>query len=188
MESTATQLDLFQQDTLVNLTVLPGSDKARMTTVALWPEVKRLLEEIRPRWFVGENVAGHVTLGLDGVLSDLDDIGYTVQPVIIPAAAVGALHRRDRVFILAHANEKHGKRIIEQEIQGKQALQRFDAAGSVKEWADRSLLFEPKLCRSLNGFPNGVARSYALGNAVSPPQFYPIALAIKQIDDMMHTG
>lgn len=37
----------------------------------LWPEVKRILEEIRPRWFVGENVAGHVTLGLDDVLADL---------------------------------------------------------------------------------------------------------------------
>lgn len=68
----------------------------------LWPEVHRLLQEIRPRWFVGENVAGHVTLGLDDVLSDLGDIGYTAQPFIIPAAAVGAPHRRDRVFIVGY--------------------------------------------------------------------------------------
>lgn len=69
----------------------------------LWPEVKRLLEEIRPRWFVGENVAGHVTLGLDDVLSDLGDIGYTAQPIVIPAAAVSAPHRRDRVFIVGYS-------------------------------------------------------------------------------------
>ncbi|GJM84245.1 hypothetical protein HMSSN139_67410 [Paenibacillus sp. HMSSN-139] len=68
----------------------------------LWPEVYRLLQEIRPRWFVGENVAGHVTLGLDDVLSDLGNIGYTAQPFIIPSAAVGAPHRRDRVFIVGY--------------------------------------------------------------------------------------
>ena len=69
----------------------------------LWPEVKRILSEIRPRWFVGENVAGHVTLGLDDVLSDLENEGYTAQAFVIPACAVGASHRRDRVFIVAHS-------------------------------------------------------------------------------------
>lgn len=69
----------------------------------LWPEVKRLLSEIRPRWFVGENVAGHITLGLDDVLIDLESIGYTAQPVVIPACAVGAPNRRDRVFIVAYS-------------------------------------------------------------------------------------
>jgi DNA-methyltransferase (dcm) len=69
----------------------------------LWPEVKRILSEIRPRWFVGENVAGHITLGLDDVLSDLENEGYTAQPFVIPAAAVYASHRRDRVFIVACA-------------------------------------------------------------------------------------
>ena len=69
----------------------------------LWPEVKRILEEIRPRWFVGENVAGHVTLGLDDVLSDLESIDYTAQAFVIPAAAVRASHRRDRVFVVAYA-------------------------------------------------------------------------------------
>lgn len=70
----------------------------------LWPEVARLLREIRPRWFVGENVAGHITLGLDDVLAELEGIGYEAQAFVIPAAAVGAAHRRDRVFIVAYAN------------------------------------------------------------------------------------
>jgi DNA (cytosine-5)-methyltransferase 1 len=72
----------------------------------LWPEVARLLSEIRPRWFVGENVAGHVTLGLDDVLSDLESLDYTAQAFVIPACAVGAPHRRDRVFVVAHANSE----------------------------------------------------------------------------------
>lgn len=76
----------------------------------LWPEVYRLLQEIRPRWFVGENVAGHVTLGLDDVLSDLGNIGYTAQSFIIPAAAIGTPQRRDRVFVVGYAehNGSHG--------------------------------------------------------------------------------
>jgi len=74
----------------------------------LWPEVARLLSEIRPRWFVGENVAGHVTLGLDDVLADLESLDYTAQAFVIPAAAVYASHRRDRVFIVAYCNsERH---------------------------------------------------------------------------------
>lgn len=70
----------------------------------LWPEVKRILEEIRPRWFLGENVAGHITLGLDDVLSDLGGAGYTAQALVIPAAAVGASHKRDRVFIVGYTD------------------------------------------------------------------------------------
>jgi hypothetical protein len=63
----------------------------------------RVIQEIRPRWVVGENVAGIVTLALDQVLSDLEGIGYTCQAVIIPACAVDAPHRRDRCAILAHS-------------------------------------------------------------------------------------
>ncbi|MEJ8306642.1 DNA (cytosine-5-)-methyltransferase [Saccharibacillus sacchari] len=69
----------------------------------LWPEVARLLREIRPRWFLGENVAGHITLGLDDVLDELADIGYDTQTFVIPAASVGAPHQRYRVFILGYA-------------------------------------------------------------------------------------
>lgn len=70
----------------------------------LWPEVARLLYEIRPTWFIGENVAGHVSLGLDTVLSDLAAIGYEAEPFIVPACAVGATNRRDRVFIVAYTD------------------------------------------------------------------------------------
>lgn len=73
----------------------------------LWPEVYRLLKEVNPTWFIGENVAGHVSLGLDKVLSDLDSLNYSWQPFIVPAAAVNAPHRRDRVFIVARNAESY---------------------------------------------------------------------------------
>jgi DNA-cytosine methyltransferase len=84
----------------------------------LWPEVRRLIETIRPRWFVGENVAGHVTLGLDDVLSDLEAIGYTAKPFVLPASAVGAPHRRDRVFIVAYSDSIGDNKPNERGVDG----------------------------------------------------------------------
>lgn len=69
----------------------------------LWPEMRRLIKTLRPTWVIGENVAGHITMGLDDVLADLDGLGYAAQAFIIPACAVGAPHRRDRLWIVAHA-------------------------------------------------------------------------------------
>ena len=98
----------------------------------LWPEMLRAIREIQPDWVVGENVAGILTMVQPGsetalgreeslfgevdrertlhrqeyvvktVCNDLEREGYSVQPVVIPACAVGAPHRRDRVFFIAH--------------------------------------------------------------------------------------
>ena len=68
----------------------------------LWPEMLRVIQEIRPAWVVGENVAGIVSMALDTVLSDLEGIGYTCQAFVVPACAVDAPHRRDRCAIVAH--------------------------------------------------------------------------------------
>jgi len=79
----------------------------------LWPEMLRVIREVRPRYVVGENVAGLLTWNggvvIEEVLSDLEAEGYrTLPPVVIPAAGKGAPHRRDRVWIIA-ANP-HGAR------------------------------------------------------------------------------
>lgn len=155
----------------------------------LWPEVHRLLETIRPRWIVRENVAGNISLGLDGVLADLEDLKYTWQSFVIPAAAVGAIHRRDRVFVVAHANGQYVKGYIDQKIQGFQTLQGIPHDRSAKEFTERSNQYQPKLFRNPDGIPGRLDRRRikALGNAVNPNQIYPILAAIKQIDDMMRT-
>ena len=70
----------------------------------LWPEMLRVISELRPAWVVGENVAGIVNMALDQVYADLENEGYSVQAFIIPACAVDAPHRRDRCAILAHAD------------------------------------------------------------------------------------
>ena len=68
----------------------------------LWPEMLRVISELRPAWVVGENVAGIVNMALDQVYADLENEGYSVQAFIIPACAVGAPHRRDRCAIIAN--------------------------------------------------------------------------------------
>jgi len=70
----------------------------------LWPEMLRVIEELRPDWVVGENVAGIVNMALDTVLSDLESLGYACQAFIIPACAVDAPHRRDRCAIVAYSD------------------------------------------------------------------------------------
>lgn len=69
----------------------------------LWPEMFRIIQELRPTWVIGENVAGHINMGLDEVLSDLESANYTARTFVIPAVAVDASHRRDRVWIVAHS-------------------------------------------------------------------------------------
>ncbi len=69
----------------------------------LWSEYSRLIGELRPRYAIVENVAALLGRGLDRVLGDLSALGYDAEWHCIPAAAVGAPHRRDRLWIVAYA-------------------------------------------------------------------------------------
>jgi len=73
----------------------------------LWPEIKRLVCEIRPDWCFFENVAGHLRLGFDRVLCDLAEIGYDAVWTVIAAGDVGATHQRKRLFILAYTRNRN---------------------------------------------------------------------------------
>lgn len=70
-----------------------------------WPEMFEVIRNISPDWVIAENVRGLVNwsdgMVLEQVCSDLESIGYEVWPLVIPAVAVNAPHRRDRVWILA---------------------------------------------------------------------------------------
>ena len=72
----------------------------------LWPEMFRIIAQARPAWVLAENVAGHITMGLDEVLADLESEGYSGRTLVVPACAKNALHRRDRCWIIAR-NVEH---------------------------------------------------------------------------------
>jgi DNA (cytosine-5)-methyltransferase 1 len=104
----------------------------------LWPEMLRAIREIKPRWVVGENVYGLVNwsegLVFHEVQADLEAEGYEVQPYLLPAAAVNAPHRRDRIWFVAHstrtserANQLSGVRQTDGKIEGERTQTIYDA-------------------------------------------------------------
>jgi DNA (cytosine-5)-methyltransferase 1 len=84
-----------------------GKRKGKEDERHLWPYMLDTIKSVRPRWVVGENVLGLVNwsdgLVFHEVQTDLEAAGYEVWPYVLPAASVGAPHRRDRVWFVAHA-------------------------------------------------------------------------------------
>ena len=69
----------------------------------LWYEFARIIRQIRPQWVIVENVRAFTSRGIDTVLGQMADLGYDAEWHCIPACAVGAPHRRERIWIVAHA-------------------------------------------------------------------------------------
>ena len=193
---TLTGDDFYAQTGLRTVTVLSGGFPCQPFSTAgkrrgkdddryLWPEMLRVIQEIRPAWVVGENVAGIVSMALDTVLSDLESIGYACQAFVIPACAVDAPHRRDRVAIVANDSCIGFKRmrwVREQVCKSRFEEKVFDghrdfALPDTTWWNP-----EPDVCRVVHGVPNRVDRLKCLGNAVVPQQFYPIFRAIADLE------
>ena len=88
---------------------LAGKRKGTEDDRYLWPAMLDIIRIVRPRWIVAENVLGIVNwskgLVFDTVCSDLETNGYEIQPFIIPACGVGAPHRRDRIWFIAHRTD-----------------------------------------------------------------------------------
>lgn len=105
---------------------LAGQRKGKDDDRHLWPEIVRIIRELdattgKPAWCIFENVAGHISMGLDQVLFDLEAEGYAAWPFIVPACAVNAPHRRDRVWIVAHyegrVDRKHNTGAVQRQEQ-----------------------------------------------------------------------
>jgi len=119
----------------------------------LWPEMFRIIKESRPSFVVAENVVGIISVALDTVLSDLESEGYSTGTVVLPACAVNAPHRRDRVW----------------------TAQRGGFTGS--DWS-----IEPNVGRVVDGLPNRSHRLKGLGNAIVPALCYEILKTIYECE------
>lgn len=95
-----------------------GKRRGKSDDRFLWPEMVRVIKELRPAWVVGENVAGIVNMALDEILSELDREGYAARTFLFPAHAVGAWHLRYRVAIVGNADE-HGRNDIMADAHSK---------------------------------------------------------------------
>jgi DNA (cytosine-5)-methyltransferase 1 len=143
----------------------------------LWPEMVRLVEELQPRWLIGENVRGFVNepMGLQRSLSDLESIGYQAVPFIIPACAVDAPHRRDRVWIVADSQrEGEGRRRVSRSRKDKST----DGKGSSVKSGGHGQAVADSFCVGLGGGKNarateeggtnGVKQSWGCGEGNGP--------------------
>ena len=83
-----------------------GKQKGKADARHLWPEVARLVGEIKPRWCFFENVPGILNIAGDDVCADLERLGYNVGIWNFEAAAVGANHRRARIAFVAHTGHE----------------------------------------------------------------------------------
>jgi len=145
-----------------------GKQKGAADDRHLWPHVFEIVKRKRPAWCLFENVTGHITLGLDEVLLDLENEGYAARPLVVPACSKNAPHRRDRVWIVAYA-DRAGQCTGQGGGQNCQNKARHDAgrssaSGRPQEW----WAVEPNVCRVATGVPNRVAQLRALGNAIVP--------------------
>lgn len=167
----------------------------------LWGEVARVLGEIRPRWFVGENTPGLFARSnqryFRRVFDDLAALGYSVGWGIWGACDVGALHRRERVFILAYS-DRFGRTCVYENFKKECTKNDLSAASFAHIWSkvstheevDRvfSILRdtpEPymRVVRNDNGLSQAMDRLRCLGNAVVPQQAYPIFKAIAEFEE-----
>lgn len=176
--------------------VLSGGDPCQPHSVAglgkgktddryLWPEFDRAIDESQPPWVVNENVSGSVSNGvLDIKISDLEKKGYTCQPYYIPAEAVGALHQRERIWLVAYNADFHAARRKsgalqsagkKKELQKRDNLQHFSQSVDLRAYdtdnyikrlkeqhfSTESILWEEGASRYTRNFGFG---AYAHGN------------------------
>ena len=253
-----------------------GKQKGREDDRYLWPEMRRVIAELEPRWVVGENVPGILRIAAKDVIEDLESMGYHVLLLDFEAAAVGAFHRRERIAFVANRDGmrkqpasgsrpeggdrpcdsgshvadtycrqlrndgKNGRTLDREEHEAANAgdaggteavdsdrkskrLQRIRASRikisrarlktresqglchvrystgkRLPQWTNREMgrqcrvkeserpmrwPAEPDVGRVAHGVPHRVDRIKGLGNAVCPPQFYPIFRAIYECEN-----
>ena len=160
-----------------------GRKKGTQDDRDLWPEMFRVIKEFKPTWVVGENVANFVSMAFQRTKTDLESEGYEVQPFIVPACSVNAPHKRDRVWIMAYANNKRFSRFQQSNTNTVQSSkkERFSVRGFNYDY-EMEYPNIPKNIRVDDGLPHRVDRVRALGNSIVPQVAYQILKAIKDID------
>jgi len=107
-----------------------GKQKAEQDPRHLWPEYFRLIQELRPTWVIGENVSGHIKLGLDSVLEDLASEGYSTRTFSISASSIGANHKRERIWTVANTDSNDRRSRNSSEPQGWQTWMEHKSSSS----------------------------------------------------------
>lgn len=139
-----------------------GKRRGKADDRNLWPSMLDVIRRCKPTWILGENVPGITEMELLNCIADLEILGYRVQPFAVPACAVDAKHRRNRIWIVANAKRER----LEGQCQERPEARpnhRPSHGGDSAEWTA-----EPGVGRVVHGLPCRVDRITALGNSIVP--------------------
>lgn len=165
--------------------------KGREDDRFLWPEMLRVIEELRPPWVVGENVANFGRMELDNTLNDLENADYETTTFDISAFSVGSKHPRERLWIICHARSESMHETSKQTlpISAERETRRDNRA------INRQIIPGPnweegpsRVLRVADGLPSDMDRRRALGNAIVPQIAYQILKSIVQIERRTKPG
>ena len=187
-----------------------GKQEAQNDDRFLWPEMRRVIALARPAYVIGENVAGIISLALDDVLADLEGLRYAPRTFVVPACAVGARHRRDRVWIIAADARGNGLQglspggdpesqaaddarsqapgisseddtdSLRRQRSQRGTARRMGGGEPISRNGAWTVTSEPLVRRGAHGIPRRMDRLRALGNAVVPQVVEEIGRAIMQ--------
>lgn len=157
-----------------------GKQKGKQDERHLWPVLLELIKQCRPPTIFGEQVAAAIAHGwLDEVADDLEREGYAFGAAVLPACGVGAPHKRDRLWFVAHTDNTGSQR-YGGFINQYDTHRREDKNGHITKnsfWSDRewiscpdgkARLVEPSICLLADGVPERVGLLRAAGNAIVP--------------------
>jgi DNA (cytosine-5)-methyltransferase 1 len=100
-----------------------GRKKGKSDDRYLWPNMFKIIQETKPTWIIGENVPGIINMGLETTVFDLEEEGYEVEVLVLPAIGVSALHKRNRVWIIANTDTERSQRYRNTENKDKERRQ-----------------------------------------------------------------
>src|SRR6218665_90506 len=152
----------------------------------LWTEMLRIIREVKPKIVIGENVLGIISLALGEVLASLESESYAAETFIIPACAVNAPHRRDRIWIVAYAcpmgdNARpkvtaDAARVRSKSLAHKTTTEQHTGNNNTRfvQFQDKWHFTKSGVCGRNDGVSDRVDRVAALGNAIVPQMAYEI--------------
>ena len=182
-----------------------GKRKGKKDNRFLWPQMLRIISELKPNYVIGENVPGIISLALDQVLDSLKKEGYYTESFILPACGIGAWHKRERVWIIAYRKDRFNTSSIKEQNRYWKLIEKqiestlnFDDLDIEKENSDKiptweSAQFsdgiipslwqsEPQINRVTTKTYQRINRIKGLGNAIVPQMAYLIFKSIIEIE------
>jgi DNA (cytosine-5)-methyltransferase 1 len=188
--------NLRKEDVVETVDLLTGGDPCQPHSNAgkrngtsddrcLWDEMFAIIRWAKPRWIINENVVGSISnMVFDKKISNLENEGYTTAKFIIPACAVGADHKRERVWIVANTvRDGFQGRIEKQLLEETQKRQAEILFSGRNNGGDN--IPTPRIFRRTDGISQGLDRVRVIGNAIVPQIAMVLLAAIKAIDDKL---